>query len=1637
MSRPEGEAPAGDTRHQTLLQEVFDQDYHVTEQDVTEYCEKLGISSEERPHLVPLVRAALLHPLPSRWTPVEDPELGLYFFNHRTGESRWNHPIDAIVRALITGENNNNNNAPSADSLTEELDEEELQISEFLKAHVSDEKPTHSDGNVPSEHTTTDACTLTSQCLRAPDGPPLRPPAHPSRPYVISALDDIEKESGEKKCRRDSEGSGGVGSRGRESSVPVPSEGGGGNVHADNKTQEDISVSVKDLNPEDDRCGDSVRENNGKECEVGDVTPGGDAISDIEDSRQWTEQGHDHSVSSHQRPSTASSCARGPAMFTGRDGLGRGLGRAPLGTPSLATPPPLGRPSLGGSLMGAARVPPIGGQLTPLAPIAAASRGGPPQLAPLKPVGSISQQPLASKEGQGLHSLRRPNTQEQQGNGRWPGKQAGGRRGEDQGLGDSTDQGLSSPPKSILKGPVLARGSAGRGQSQGLDRMQLLQPKETRNIRFDFRTDDLEFHTSEEEYDEELDEEEEEEEEENGGEDEEEEYEEEEEYDSEAEDPEEDTMFRDRDDLNEGVRAGLMLQDASDLLLSQPAPLPLKQQSTLPHGPDPWAAEYPEKPQPQDKTHDPLRDFRKEKDNAEKETKKKSEAKTIQSPVKQPQQTKPPETGNNMVQKSSGENSAIQSQHNKQDPANSSGGKAQQNSPANQNTQTSGIKSQNVKTLEPKQQEDRKLELEGAPKNRKVNPLDRVVAKLSGKTEERGGGEEPKPSGTIKNVTVNLTQLMTKEEESEDDYSSGDDDNDDSQPEVKMSQEDLQQKNQIQATQQEAEVSELRRQHETQLKVLKEQLNKEYHELKEKLKQEHNSALFKLRDQEKKTFESLQNQVLQKVKEENQKSLSEAKACLEEDHVKRKKKLLEDLEKKTEEELEQLKIEFVREMQQRKEELLKEHEEEMQELDKDLKELYFQQKTSKQEEIDATQAAAARSSNDSAAAAAAVSELEMSMTEVLRQRQTQIKREHNRQLATLEEKLDEELEKAARQAKERETLEKRNHSARLTALKDEHERELSELEDSHARHMQDLEAEHEGDVGKLKSEFRAELMRQKTELENKLTEFRIEYEQKMDSLAQEGQPEEGIEASEEKSVEMNDERKQDEGDAMNEVQENARATFEGITGGKKRLEDEEKRYDEILIELQERRKSLEGDLEELKAQENKVKELKTQHLAKSHSHCNKNSCIHETKYNRMKAKYSSLVNRIKSKKAKRSSRPSPVNHNSPSVSSDKSSMESNGNVWDSGQASTDPTLSTTSPGPHHPVLHRSHHHGSTSEASEDEEVRFATEILEKYSRASGHGSTWDLHGGQSKHKVTTPVSSTPKKAWAEDELLVHGRKELSRAEKFLKSREMKNHREVEGITAEDIHREILRQNTKTRHGRTSLVYGGSVTSDTESDEPTHDLPSPTSDFGLDRMLEQIGSANKRSKSQLRQHSSRRRQGAPYTTGNLEFGLNNPLNTHSSGPLRLEHLTSGSVPDLGPETVDKVANINHYLQQRWTSYFGELSVPLGGKVGWPAQVIGQSTLLANKAAAPSTDPNIPEKQEKSYFMPEGRGQKPKENVKNVNERIDDLRAWLQEAQATSVNFYDNSSHDLTSLPLCPDLQGSGITYSGTEIVIYYR
>lgn len=241
-----------------------------------------------------------------------------------------------------------------------------------------------------------------------------------------------------------------------------------------------------------------------------------------------------------------------------------------------------------------------------------------------------------------------------------------------------------------------------------------------------------------------------------------------------------------------------MLQDASHLMASKPAPLSLKQQSILPHGPDPWPADHPEKHKPVEKNHDPLRNFRKEKETfGEKRSQTHPETKLLEAPAKQqPQQTQPTEIAQNRqkpvdteVLKTTGDthkfgsnDQVAQSHQQKSISGISSENKDPQYTPTTQNSQAPGGRGQHAKTSDLRQQEDRKLELEGAPKNRKVNPLDRVVAKLSGKTEDRndaegggvkgknslqnhGGVEEVNPKAVVKNVTVNLTKLMTVEDE--------------------------------------------------------------------------------------------------------------------------------------------------------------------------------------------------------------------------------------------------------------------------------------------------------------------------------------------------------------------------------------------------------------------------------------------------------------------------------------------------------------------------------------------------------------------------------------------------------------------------------------------------------------------------------------------------------------------------------------------------------------------------------------------------------------------------------------------------------------------------------------------------------
>lgn len=240
-----------------------------------------------------------------------------------------------------------------------------------------------------------------------------------------------------------------------------------------------------------------------------------------------------------------------------------------------------------------------------------------------------------------------------------------------------------------------------------------------------------------------------------------------------------------------------MLNDASDLLSREPE-LPPQKLNPLPHGPDPWSNEKSLKHIPKERIdhRDPLKDFRSQKEENKTSVEKRVGSNGLQTPEQTQQKKVPVQTG-----QASGKDSQITprsavtqvSGSNKPDTLESQAGKPKPLKPLGnsaQSTVTPVTKKSNeasdvhkalpqetnsdVKKNEVRPQEDRKLELEGAPKSRKTNPLDRVVAKLSGRTESKDGSHNTantdigKPasraSGTIKNLTVNLTEIMNHEE---------------------------------------------------------------------------------------------------------------------------------------------------------------------------------------------------------------------------------------------------------------------------------------------------------------------------------------------------------------------------------------------------------------------------------------------------------------------------------------------------------------------------------------------------------------------------------------------------------------------------------------------------------------------------------------------------------------------------------------------------------------------------------------------------------------------------------------------------------------------------------------------------------
>ncbi|XP_043235768.1 pneumococcal serine-rich repeat protein-like [Amphibalanus amphitrite] len=95
-------ASVGQKSSQVICEEIFDEDSIATHDEVLEYARRIGIDPEREPHLLHIADEGVNQSLPPGWKPCFEEEKGLlYYFNFRSGETRWEHPLDAVYRQKV------------------------------------------------------------------------------------------------------------------------------------------------------------------------------------------------------------------------------------------------------------------------------------------------------------------------------------------------------------------------------------------------------------------------------------------------------------------------------------------------------------------------------------------------------------------------------------------------------------------------------------------------------------------------------------------------------------------------------------------------------------------------------------------------------------------------------------------------------------------------------------------------------------------------------------------------------------------------------------------------------------------------------------------------------------------------------------------------------------------------------------------------------------------------------------------------------------------------------------------------------------------------------------------------------------------------------------------------------------------------------------------------------------------------------------------------------------------------------------------------------------------------------------------------------------------------------------------------
>ena len=77
-----------------VLEDNFDPGYEPSAQEVAEYAEWLGMKFPDDDELLWIAKEGLKAPLPKEWRPCKTDTNDVYYFNFKTGDSLWDHPMD-------------------------------------------------------------------------------------------------------------------------------------------------------------------------------------------------------------------------------------------------------------------------------------------------------------------------------------------------------------------------------------------------------------------------------------------------------------------------------------------------------------------------------------------------------------------------------------------------------------------------------------------------------------------------------------------------------------------------------------------------------------------------------------------------------------------------------------------------------------------------------------------------------------------------------------------------------------------------------------------------------------------------------------------------------------------------------------------------------------------------------------------------------------------------------------------------------------------------------------------------------------------------------------------------------------------------------------------------------------------------------------------------------------------------------------------------------------------------------------------------------------------------------------------------------------------------------------------------------